>query len=515
MVDAALRSRRCGRRRREGCSSRRGHAGESGRASDRRLGGRHGQRRREDRGARRGPGARGAGARGTGTRGARARHARQARPLEPSHGRADTAAGGERAPATQAPARARQSVPRDRSHQARLRTADRRRLAAHLHPLRHLAHRRPELGRRQPAAHRVGQSAGPLRQPAALGHGTAGHRVPQPRSRRPVHELHLRARRQRPLRRGAQRQHPVAVLRGRFRRDLSTPRSRGLRAQGPRLLDRAPAAALPGRDAHQRLDRRTRHHAQHLAAGQRVELPADVLRRLRQHRSRQRRGRVRPPGRRPHIDRPAPHDDRRRRRLRRRRPAHGRSPGARGQRRAALGQDEHLLPGPGLVGRRPGDDLRHGRRRALSARSPGRPPTVTISSTSTPSGRSTSTRRRPPDRRREARWAGPGSRSPPSASGSFGAPLSSRAREVAGGAVGYQKFLGAENRRQLLAELGLRVGTANGVADAAAVSLRYQAAAGRRFVWVLDGFGGTRRVLAAGAGDDTLWGGRMELRLKF
>ena len=99
--------------------------------------------------------------------------------------------------------------------------------------------------------------------------------------------------------------------------------------------------------------------------------------------------------------------------------------------------------------------------------------------------------------------------------GSFGAPLSSRAREVAGGAVGYQRFLGSENRRQLLAELGLRVGTASGTADAAAVSLRYQAAQGRRFVWVLDGFGGSRRAPIIGAGDETLWGGRVELRLKF
>jgi hypothetical protein len=99
--------------------------------------------------------------------------------------------------------------------------------------------------------------------------------------------------------------------------------------------------------------------------------------------------------------------------------------------------------------------------------------------------------------------------------GSFGAPLASRAREVVGGAVGYQKFLGDENRRQLLAELGIRVGTANDVADEAAVSLRYQAAMGRRFVWVFDAFGGSRRALIAGDDDVSLWGGRVELRLKF
>ena len=52
--------------------------------------------------------------------------------------------------------------------------------------------------------------------------------------------------------------------------------------------------------------------------------------------------------------------------------------------------------------------------------------------------------------------------------GSYGAPLSSRARDVAGGAFGYQKFYGPAKRRQLLAEVGLRVGTASDVTDSAA-----------------------------------------------
>ena len=96
--------------------------------------------------------------------------------------------------------------------------------------------------------------------------------------------------------------------------------------------------------------------------------------------------------------------------------------------------------------------------------------------------------------------------------GNFGAPLSSRAREVAGGAIGYQKFYGSQKRRQLLGELGARVGTASGVSDAVAGMLRFQQALGRRFVVVLDAFGAHVDELGA---DDTRFGGRVELVLKF
>ncbi len=98
--------------------------------------------------------------------------------------------------------------------------------------------------------------------------------------------------------------------------------------------------------------------------------------------------------------------------------------------------------------------------------------------------------------------------------GSYGAPLSSRARDVAGGAFGYQKFYGPAKRRQLLAEVGLRVGTASEVADEAAATLRYQMAVGRRLVLVWDGFVGQRDG-GSFAGDDTLYGGRFELVVKF
>ena len=97
--------------------------------------------------------------------------------------------------------------------------------------------------------------------------------------------------------------------------------------------------------------------------------------------------------------------------------------------------------------------------------------------------------------------------------GSFGAPLSSRARDVAGGAVGYQKFIGPQNRRQMLTELGVRTGLAGGVDDSAAVTIRYQAAAGRRVVLGVSGFGA--RVESAAGGDDSRFGGRFEVTFKF
>ena len=60
--------------------------------------------------------------------------------------------------------------------------------------------------------------------------------------------------------------------------------------------------------------------------------------------------------------------------------------------------------------------------------------------------------------------------------GNYGAPLSSRAREVAGGAIGYQKFFGLEKRRQLLTEFGVRLGTSQAVPNEAAATVRYQRA---------------------------------------
>ena len=101
--------------------------------------------------------------------------------------------------------------------------------------------------------------------------------------------------------------------------------------------------------------------------------------------------------------------------------------------------------------------------------------------------------------------------------GRYGAALSSRARDVAGGAVGYQRFFD-HTRKQLLVELGARVGTADEVSDAVATTVRYQAALGRRFVVVVDGFVGRRETPASadvGSGDQTISGSRVELVVKF
>ncbi|RMH21288.1 MAG: hypothetical protein D6696_06115 [Acidobacteria bacterium] len=94
--------------------------------------------------------------------------------------------------------------------------------------------------------------------------------------------------------------------------------------------------------------------------------------------------------------------------------------------------------------------------------------------------------------------------------GSYGAPLSSRAHDVAGGAIGYQKFF-AGSRKQLIVEAAGRFATGAGAGDAFAVTARYQSAIGRRLVVVTDGFAGRRD----GAGRGTIYGGRLELLLKF
>lgn len=93
--------------------------------------------------------------------------------------------------------------------------------------------------------------------------------------------------------------------------------------------------------------------------------------------------------------------------------------------------------------------------------------------------------------------------------GSFGAPLSSRASDVVGAAIGYQKFFD-HTRQQVIVEAGARLGTRSLVEDAYAATVRYQKALGQRFVVVVDGFGSHQAD-----SDRTLWGGRLELVLKF
>ena len=99
--------------------------------------------------------------------------------------------------------------------------------------------------------------------------------------------------------------------------------------------------------------------------------------------------------------------------------------------------------------------------------------------------------------------------------GNYGAALSSIAEDVAGGAIGYQKFFDG-TRKQVIFEVGGRIGTDDAIANAAAATVRYQAAWGRHHVFVVDGFAGYREALGPGAsGDEELFGGRVEWLLKF
>lgn len=98
--------------------------------------------------------------------------------------------------------------------------------------------------------------------------------------------------------------------------------------------------------------------------------------------------------------------------------------------------------------------------------------------------------------------------------GRYGAALSSRAHDVAGGAVGYQRFFD-HTRKQLVVELGARVGLDGGVADAVAATARWQAAMQRRFVLRVEGFTGLRRDPGPAGDDEELFGGRVELTVKF
>ena len=96
--------------------------------------------------------------------------------------------------------------------------------------------------------------------------------------------------------------------------------------------------------------------------------------------------------------------------------------------------------------------------------------------------------------------------------GSFDAPLSSRATDVFGGAFGYQRFFD-HTRKQLLMELGYRLGTEDDQDDSYAATVRFQSAHGKHTVLVLDGFVGHRE---SSFGDDEVpFGGRVELLFKF
>ena len=97
--------------------------------------------------------------------------------------------------------------------------------------------------------------------------------------------------------------------------------------------------------------------------------------------------------------------------------------------------------------------------------------------------------------------------------GSYAAPLSNRARDAVGMAFGYQKFFD-ETRKQVLTEVATRLGTSSEGVDAASVTVRYQAAVGRRVVFVVDGFVGYEDNTLLDTSRN-LYGGRLELQVKF
>jgi hypothetical protein len=96
--------------------------------------------------------------------------------------------------------------------------------------------------------------------------------------------------------------------------------------------------------------------------------------------------------------------------------------------------------------------------------------------------------------------------------GSYGAPLSSTAADVAGAAIGYQKFFD-HTRKQVIFELGGRFGTSSGVGDSYATTVRFQSALLKHYVLVIDGFVGYQDF--AFGGSETIYGGRLELQVKF
>ncbi|MEQ8813211.1 MAG: hypothetical protein RLO51_09895 [Thalassobaculum sp.] len=92
--------------------------------------------------------------------------------------------------------------------------------------------------------------------------------------------------------------------------------------------------------------------------------------------------------------------------------------------------------------------------------------------------------------------------------GDYGVALNNRAEDVAAAALGYQMFFN-EERTQVVAELGARVGTDGEQRDAAALGLRLQQALGDRYVVQLDGFVSREEARDVG------YGARTEFLVRF
>ena len=93
--------------------------------------------------------------------------------------------------------------------------------------------------------------------------------------------------------------------------------------------------------------------------------------------------------------------------------------------------------------------------------------------------------------------------------GRYPAPLSNRADDAVGGALGYQKFFDDSGRRQVIVELGGRRSRARTQETSAGAGVRFQQAFGRHTVLQFDVFGKSIRRSGPSAGL------RLETRLEF
>lgn len=93
--------------------------------------------------------------------------------------------------------------------------------------------------------------------------------------------------------------------------------------------------------------------------------------------------------------------------------------------------------------------------------------------------------------------------------GRYGAALGNQAQRSAGGAIGYQMFFGELRRRQLTFEIGGRDATDGRSLAAGAIGARFQQAIGRRYVMIVDTFGGIREK------SKEPFGARLEFLVKF
>ncbi|MDB5289094.1 MAG: hypothetical protein JWL69_335 [Phycisphaerales bacterium] len=93
--------------------------------------------------------------------------------------------------------------------------------------------------------------------------------------------------------------------------------------------------------------------------------------------------------------------------------------------------------------------------------------------------------------------------------GRYGSALSSDPSRSAGFALGYQRFLDPNRRRQLIVEVGGREHTGDRGAGALATGARFQQAFGQHTVLQLDTF------IALNEGEGLGYGGRVEVRIEF